>query len=292
VKRAKRKFLGLSKMYLVICVLFLVLSVHCSSVPKDYVRVPSGRLFHKSCVHHVPSGAVVSTENNHTIVSLVSGEVIKHPPCPYPVIKPGPLHGPAWKAWAEYNNSAAVTRLTTAWTVPPSPPSFTNQILYYWNGIEPTQNTAVLQPVLQFGETPAGGDNYWAIASWYVSDITAQFSDLVKCTINTVVGDLSVDNSGSWTVTGVCSPQKTVLTYNPKDTPYTWAYPCVLEAYEVTDCNNQYPSSNKLSFTNVQVEVAGSQVTPTWVPQTKNNLCQEHVTVTSTQQVTLIWNSP
>jgi len=281
-------------MYLCFGIAFLLLVANAAphnGVPEDYVRVPGGKLFHKSCVHHVPNGSHLRVDKNkNTFVTLASGEVIVRPRCLYPVIKPGPLHGPAWKAWAEYNNTAPVTKLTTAWTVPPSPASYTGQILYYWNGIEPAQNTAVLQPVLQFGATPAGGGQYWGIASWYVDDSTAQYSDVQQCTINTVVGDMTVDSSGVWTVTGVCSPQKATLTYTPPDADYTWAYPCVLEAYDVDDCVGQYPSSNQLGFNNIKLWVGGKQMTPMWAPQTKNNKCNEHVVVQSTVQLTLFWN--
>ena len=34
--------------------------------------------------------------------------------------------------------------------------------------MEPADTSAVLQPVLQWGVSAAGGGNYWAIASWYL----------------------------------------------------------------------------------------------------------------------------
>jgi len=36
----------------------------------------------------------------------------------------------------------------------------------------------MLQPVLQYGVSPAGGGNYWAIASWLVSSNQAFYSPL------------------------------------------------------------------------------------------------------------------
>jgi hypothetical protein len=55
-------------------------------------------------------------------------------------------HGPAWKAWTQFNATAAVTRLATTWSVPATPKRNDGQILYYWNGVEPLDNSAVLQP--------------------------------------------------------------------------------------------------------------------------------------------------
>lgn len=262
--------------------------------PLDYVHVPGGKLFHKDCVHGIPDGAHLETDSlKNTKVTHPNGETQLIPPCPYPVLTPGPLHGPAWKAWTEFNNTQPVTKFSTQWGIPPNPPSYTGQILYYWNGIEPAANTAVLQPVLQFGATPAGGGQYWAVASWYVSDVTATYSKLLACPTKgnpSVIGTMSVDSSGKWTVTGVCGGTPTTLQYTPPDRDYTWAYPCVLEAYDVDDCKREYPTTDSLTFSNIQLWVAGNPVTPTWKPQTKNNQCNEHATVTSTSQVAILWN--
>lgn len=67
----------------------------------------------------------------------------------------------------QYQNPKKVSLLYGEWAVPPAPPANDGQILYFWNGVEPDDNSAVLQPVLQWGSTPAGGGAYWAVASWY-----------------------------------------------------------------------------------------------------------------------------
>jgi len=272
-------------------VLVAVAVIVVSALPADYVRVPGGKLFHKECVHRVPNGGHVEVDSQKNTKITADGETTVHPPCPHPVIKE-PLHGPAWKAWTEFNNTKPITKLTTQWGIPPPPPSYSGQILYYWNGIEPADNSAVLQPVLQYGDTPAGGGQYWAVASWYVSAVTATFSEPATCVgAASVIGDLAIDSSGQWTITSICGSKKTTLTYTPPDKDYTWAYPCVLEAYSVENCATQYPTSNSLAFNNIMLWVENQQVSPTWKPQTKNNSCNEHATVTSTSQVAILWNT-
>jgi len=55
------------------------------------------------------------------------------------------------------------------WTVP-SNPSDNGALIYLFNGIEPSNFSAILQPVLQYGSNGAFGGNYWVIASWYVGN--------------------------------------------------------------------------------------------------------------------------
>lgn len=54
-----------------------------------------------------------------------------------------------WKTWAQYRNPSLITQLNGIWNTPPLPSRTNSQILYFWNGVEPNDNTAVLQPVLQ-----------------------------------------------------------------------------------------------------------------------------------------------
>jgi len=58
-------------------------------------------------------------------------------PCRYPIL----THGSAWKAWTQYENTSGIGYLNSKWNVPPMPQSASNQILYFWNGVEPAANT-------------------------------------------------------------------------------------------------------------------------------------------------------
>jgi len=258
----------------------------------DYVTVPGGKQFHRDCVHHIPSHSFNLFKNpitRETRIITSEGEMFVYPPCQF---SPQPLHGPAWKAWTQYQNKGKVTLLYGEWTVPDAPPSSDGQILYYWNGIEPDDNSAVLQPVLQFGSTPAGGGSYWAMASWYVSDSDAYNTDILRVNPGDIVtgNNLQLDN-GSWIITGGTkgSPQTVQLLSNPPSQDYTWAYQ-VLEAYSVTDCLTQYPKVGKLVFDNIVVNVSGSLVKPIWDTMTKDPTCNERAGVVGSNQVYIAWN--
>ena len=72
-----------------------------------------------------------------------------------------------------------MSRFSTNWRVPSPPLSYTGQTLFLFNGIEPGSFDTILQPVLQYGGSAAGGGTYWAVASWYVTSATSFVSQLV-----------------------------------------------------------------------------------------------------------------
>lgn len=293
----------MKQVVILVCALSLVMGVmmphkisqsYDATKDPNFVTVPGGKLYHKECVHAIPDSShiVYDEKTGHVEVTSPMGETKSFPPCGHPVVT-RPLHGPAWKAWLEYRNVEKISELYGEWSVPPVPSGGNQgQILYYWNGVEPDDNSAVLQPVLQYGNTPAGGGSYWGLASWYVSSINAFYTPLVNCRPgDKVVGDMAIINNGSWVVTGSCAGgQKASFTYLPPSNDYTWAYE-VLEAYSISDCLQQYPTTKALVFDNIKVWTGEHQSTqPTWTPQTKNPSCNERATVTSPTTVSILWN--
>ncbi|KAF8179756.1 hypothetical protein K438DRAFT_1977123 [Mycena galopus ATCC 62051] len=74
-----------------------------------------------------------------------------------------------WVAYASWLNTAApIGSFQTTWTVPPVPATNHGQTLFLFNSIEPATFDAIMQPVLQYGGSAAGGGAYWAVASWYL----------------------------------------------------------------------------------------------------------------------------
>jgi len=278
------------KIISVILVLFAI-----STIGANYLPIPSG-LAHSSCIHEVPSGSIVSHDKQgQLIVSTPSGELLNIPKCEYPFVRNAersnkPQHGAAWKTCAQYENTNSITYLYGEWEVPPNPIMQTNQILYFWNGVEPEDNSAVVQPVLQFGATPAGGGYYWAMASWFVSFQGAVFSNLINTTVgSTVSGENSYNTNGTWFATGkdIGSQQSTTLGIDP-GIAYYYAYE-VLESYYISSCN-QYPSTGVVSFTNIQVQAGGLSVTPQWKSVILDDPCQENTVIVNPTEVQITFN--
>jgi len=272
---------------------FLLAASFVSSYETDYLFVPGGRQIHRECVHSIPSHSFSLLKDPVTgkaIVTTADGQVLAFPSCSH---APKPFHGPAWKAWTQYQVTNKITALYGEWTVPPAPVSSDGQILYFWNGIEPQDNSAVLQPVLQYGRTPAGGGNFWGMASWYVSNIHAFHTQLLPVNPGDVVtGNNQILGNGSWVITGgIRGSSRTVsFTYQPPSSDYTYAYQ-VLEAYTITNCISEYPQTGAIVFDNISVSVANSTVTPTWEIMTQQPItCKEHAGVASPTEVSIIWN--
>jgi len=269
--------------------ILLILSVASAK----YLYVPSGKQLHQDCVHNIPSHSfsLVNDPSGKSIVTTADGQVLIFPPCPH---APKQLiHGPAWKAWTQYQNPAKITELYGEWTVPPSPFADDGQILYYWNGVEPSDNSAVLQPVLQWGSTPAGGGEYWGVASWYVSSTNAFYTMIMNVNVGDVVtGHNKILNNGSWVITGGKrgSPQTVSLTYRPPRTDYTYAFQ-VLEAYDIKECQRNYPRSGNIVFDNIFVFVDGNKVPAIWETMTQDTItCNERAGVASPTEVSISWN--
>src|SRR5262249_25417780 len=90
-----------------------------------------------------------------------------------PLLKPGqvPGFGSGWIAYADWQNDSGnpVTSFSTTWTVPPEPATKSGQTIFLFNGIDPVDPyQPILQPVLQWGVSAAGGGDFWSVANWYV----------------------------------------------------------------------------------------------------------------------------
>jgi hypothetical protein len=71
-------------------------------------------------------------------------------------------------AWWFNQSNAPISYFDTTWSVPAPPSTYNGQTIFQFNSIEPGNGNAILQPVLQYGQTAAGGGEYWAVACWYL----------------------------------------------------------------------------------------------------------------------------
>lgn len=242
-----------------------------------WVQIP-GELIRPDCVHEIPNGAMVETTNDGQITGDVTmdGALIAHydacteqPVVTRPRKRTQSLANPpgtgnGWVEASEWDiplsSSDDIDYLGNTWTVP-SYPSMDGALIYLFNAIEPSSGEWILQPVLQFGVSPAGGGNYWAIASWLVgSDGYAFYSPLE--TVNP--GDLIFGSTGLNSISGntfywkVGAKDETTgayswITAHVSGQHWTWAYAGVLEAYNVSSCS-QFPASGKVTFKNSVVD--------------------------------------
>jgi hypothetical protein len=248
-------------------------------VTADYLATPHG-LHHRTCVFDVGSDAQIELDGT---VTLADSSSFKIPDCLYPPKVPPRTEGvtpttPTTNGWVEdtyWVSPGWIKEIKANWTVPADPPTKSGQIVFFFPSIEPSVSapSPIIQPVLQWGVSAAGGGPYWAIASWYCN--TAPGVCIHSTLTQVKAGDAlygSVSGS-SCTSAGVCTWTTTtkdlttsvshVLT--AKDThSFFYAQGGVLEAYNITSCGN-YPATTPLEYTNVYLyDSLGHVLTPSW----------------------------
>jgi hypothetical protein len=171
-----------------------------------------------------------------------------------------PAFGSGWIVFGSYTENAAnvIASMTTTWTVPPAPANQDNQLVYLFNGLQDAGPTHILQPVLQWGTSPDGGGNSWAVASWFVDSSGNAFkTSLVQVNVGdslTGVMQLTAQSGGSFNYTcafsGLSATQLTVNGANQLVNPVE-----TLECYSISACAD-YPNTLLTSMRAIGVSTA------------------------------------
>jgi hypothetical protein len=236
-----------------------------------WVQVP-GQLIRPDCVHELPKGAHVEIVGDKITGDVtMGGRVIAHyDACPEPGISTrgiknlasamAPTTGNGWVEDVQNDmplgSGDDIDWLSGTWTVPPAPAA-SGGLIYLFNGISPTAENWILQPVLQYGSNGYFGGNYWVIACWMVGPNNYAFYSPAE-QVNpgdTIYGATYVTSESSgklnWEVwaqddtTGAYS----WITAWSSGLQWTWGYSAVLEAYSISSCS-QFPDSDPNVFNN------------------------------------------
>lgn len=259
------------------------------NLPPGYVITPGGPR-HRSLVHQVEPG--------ETVVQGADGLRILRPdgtarelPEPADDANLVAYLGSGWITSAYWNNDtgSSVDSFSTTWTVPPAPADDDGQLIYLFNGMQDFgANVGIVQPVLQWGESPAGGGASWQLASWYVSKQgPTAHSKLVP--VN--AGDVLV---GVITMTGVLRPPQ-----SPPRFEYTCTFQgqpdtlltvhnlveltqCVqtLEAYRITKCSD-YPDTVSTAMTAIAIRTGTTNPSMSWTAVDSVTDCNQHTIIVS-----------
>jgi hypothetical protein len=263
--------------------------------PPGFVITPGGPRHHTR-VHLVPPDhAVVGGRGGLRLLNRDRGFVRELPDVPDEATVV-PALGSGWITYAYWNNGtgSSITSFTTIWKVPPPPANDDGQTIFLFNGIQNYgANFGILQPVLQWGFSAAGGGPSWMAASWYVTSAgTALHSPLVA--VNP--GDTLV---GVMTLTGV--------NIVPSSPP-TFDYNCVftglpqtslnvqniaellwcnetLEAYTISKCGD-YPATTSTVMGAIAIQTGNTNPAISWTPVNAVTDCGQHALVLSNSSTT------
>jgi hypothetical protein len=187
-----------------------------------------------------------------------------------------------WISYTYWTNSSStpITSFSSTFVVPPAPSTSHGQTIFLFPGLQ--NSSYILQPVLQWGPSAAGGGNYWAIANWYVdgSNGTALFSNLVRVSAGTSLTGIMTQTGttgSNYNYTSAFSGYSSItLTVNNIQKLY-WAAES-LEVYGVTVCSD-YPNTSKTRFSGIQLLVGGAQSSLSWSIANAVTDCGQHATV-------------
>lgn len=252
------------------------------------VSTPGGSR-RQSQVFHVPDGATLHHTSDAVRIISSTGETLHtnileknsgvvHPPFVGEVSAPSRTAAAAraletgYVAYTYFTNNSdsnPIVSFTTSWTVPPVPKTNHDQLLYLFSALTPASNDAILQPVLQYGTSGAGGGNYWATASWYLVGSSTYHSTLVPVQPGQVVGGnlamkagvipSTVGAASSFTYTSnfTHSPYASISATTTEMLNWAWA---AFEIYSATSTSDL--PTGKTSFTNITMSNFNGQSTP------------------------------
>jgi Hemopexin len=236
----------------------------------------------RSLVYRLQPGEHISTEGGRVrIIKTATGEVVKDlgdtgtpttnesaPSLLASELSPG-ISDMGWIENSQWRNDGdqPIIHFATTWVVPPAPTSSDNQVIFLFNAMQPDTAAHILQPVLQWGKSEAGGGNFWSITNWY-ADGQGGCAVIGHALIQVNPGDVL---QGIITCTGqTVSSSGTVFSYKSSfvghptadvtatDVPeLTWAYE-TLECYgtnltPLTQCSD-YPATPVTPMYNIEIK--------------------------------------
>jgi hypothetical protein len=252
---------------------------------KGLVATPGG-FRHPSLVHRVePGHALHATDGKVRLMNLAS-KASRDFREPEPSALEFPALGSGWIVYAYWNNGTgkSITSFKTRWIVPPAPAHDDGQLIYLFNGIQNYgANFGILQPVLQWGASPAGGGAYWAVASWYVTSSGAAFyTPAVKVNegdtltgVMTLTGKSGALFNYTSEFDGIAGTSLPVMNI----AELLWCNE-TLEAYGIEDCSD-YPGTLYTVFTGISIQTGNTQPSLDWTAVDSVTDCGQFAAVVS-----------
>ncbi|KAJ7732984.1 hypothetical protein B0H16DRAFT_171935 [Mycena metata] len=240
-------------------------------------------------IHEVPAGGSLARVGSEIHVLDAEGTVVHVATAGAPTrVKSAvsPLET-GWITYASWLNtgSSPISSFTTTWTVPPVPATNHDQTIFLFNSIEPNAGDAILQPVLQYGPSAAGGGAFWAVATWYLDSSNTFFTTPVRtsagATLNGVITLTSSSGSSFNYVSSFSNIAGTSLTVTGA-AQLTWATE-TLEAYGVTAISD-YPAGSTV-FSGINLKLS-SGATPSVAWSNANDAADGLTTTINTNGAT------
>jgi hypothetical protein len=265
-----------------------------SPEPQNQVVTPGGTRL-KTHVHHVPPGHCLRLSKDRVAIvrSFDQQEVRSVPRLKRRQESKSrrsdrlPGTGPGWVTSGRWRNGTPnpLSLLATTWEVPPPPRKDDGQTVYLFNGWQ--NDDHILQPVLQWGQSEAGGGSSWSVASWFVDSSKHAFythpiavnpGDVLRG-VMTLTGQDADGFSYRCEFIGIPG---TILDIDGAST----LFECVvtLEAYGIKSCSD-YPATDRTRFHSVSIRTGPAVPVVDFVPDDRVVDCGQGTYVASQSAV-------
>ena len=259
-----------------------------TSTNPDLVLTPAGYM-PRTSVHYIGDGFHLSVENGRLQkLENGTGRMAED----FGAVKfTSSQREPEAQGWIAYaywtNTGTAITNFTTTWTVPSAPTNKGSQTIFLFNGMQDgtTSTSYIIQPVLQWGPSAAGGGKYWAVTNWYVSSSQAFYGSLVTvsagASLTGVMKETAVSGSNysyNSSFTGYSSASALQVNNVPQA---FWAAE-TLESYGVTSPSTMYPPNTDVALTGIQILKGTTNASISWTTaQATSGAAQKAVVVSN-----------
>lgn len=238
-----------------------------------------------SLVHHVHQGHRVRRRKQQLQIVHRSTQriVARHDAAPSDAPIPG--LGSGWITFALWQNSAQdpISQIATDWTVPDPPTVDTGQTIFLFNALQNASRTNLLQPVLQWGKSQAGGGSFWSISNWYIDTSGHVYHSgsvpMLPGQVLTGIISLGQETSGLFSYV-VSFDGYSTLDLNVAGIEALMYASETLEAYQIGD-RNDYPAADFTAMSKIAVAVGGMSPTLNWSIQNNSSNWGEQTVVVS-----------
>jgi hypothetical protein len=200
-----------------------------------------------------------------------------------------PAAASGWIAYAYWSNpttSNPITYFTTNWVVPSPPTSQGSQTLFLFNGMQDgtTSTSYIIQPVLQWGPSAAGGGKYWAVTNWYVSASQAFYGSLITVSAGASLQGVMQEtaHSGSnYSYSSSFVGYSSASSLQVSNVPEAFWAAETLESYGVTNTNTQYPPNVDMAMKSIQILQGTANAAIKWTATDASRNAAQKATVVS-----------
>jgi hypothetical protein len=214
----------------------------------DWMPVPGGWMYHKSCIKTVPTGTTVLADS------------LNETSCAYKPKKDERRQFYPIQANYSPNDNGVVTQMNTTFVVPALPKARSSATVYLWPGFkgsQPVIGYPVLQPVLEWH----GSD--WILRSWLVGVGSAVNTQPINVRAGDSIPTYMQLASSEWVVYGLDArtSQTAILkvTQSRAGGDYNWAVQVMETIVPSGECN-YYPNSGGIKFTGITVNNNASPI--------------------------------